>query len=411
MFGVNKHVAGRAAEVADAKRAAGKSGFIPFAIPDIGEEEIAEVASAMRSGWITTGPRTRQFEQEFAAFIGGGVQAIAVNSATSGLHLAIEAAGVRPGDRVITTPYTFTATAEVVRYLGADPVFIDIDPATLNMDPVRVKKYLAKKNQAKGIKAIIPVHFGGLPCEMDEILRIAGNHGLKVIEDAAHAVPALYGNNLVGCLGSDAAVYSFYATKTMTTGEGGMIVTRDPAIAGRCRTMRLHGISRDAFDRYRAETPSWQYEVVAPGFKYNMGDLAAAIGIHQLRKVWRFHRIRSKMAARYNEAFGDLPVILPPRANFGDVHAWHLYVIRLADDAGVRRDRFIELMAEKGIGCSVHFIPLHLHPYWRQRYDLKPGDFPNALRAYERAVSLPMYTRMTPSDQEKVITAVRDILK
>ncbi|MDA8387742.1 MAG: DegT/DnrJ/EryC1/StrS family aminotransferase [Nitrospiraceae bacterium] len=398
-------------EGSPAGRAAGAEGFIPFALPDIGEEEIEEVVSALRSGWITTGPRTRQFEGQFASFIGGGAQAIAVNSATSGLHLALEAAGVGPGDSVITTPYTFTATAEVIRYLGADPVFIDIEPATLNLDPARVGEYLARGSRRNSVRAIIPVHFGGLPCEMDEILRIAGRHGLKVIEDAAHAIPALYRNALIGCLGSDAAVYSFYATKTITAGEGGMIVTRDPAMAARCRVMRLHGISRDAFDRYRAETPSWRYEVVAPGFKYNMGDLAASIGIRQLEKVWRFHRIRSKMAARYNEAFGDLPVVLPPRARLGDVHAWHLYVIRLADGAGVHRDRFIEMMAEKGIGCSVHFIPLHLHPYWRGKYGLQPGDFPNALHAYERAVSLPMYTKMTADDQERVIRAVGDILK
>ncbi len=393
------------------EKGAGMGGFIPFAIPDIGEEEITEVVAALRSGWITTGPRTRLFEDEFAAFIGGGTQAIAVNSATSGLHLALEAAGVGPGDSVITTPYTFTATAEVIRYLGADPVFVDIDPSTLNLDPAGLEEYLAGRNRRKDVRAVVPVHFAGLPCEMDDILMIARRHGLKVIEDAAHAVPALYRNKMVGCLGSDATVFSFYATKTITTGEGGMIVTRDPALAGRCRVMRLHGISHDAFDRYRAETPSWRYEVVAPGFKYNMGDLAASIGLHQLKKVWRFHRIRSKMAARYSEALQDLPVILPPRANFGDVHAWHLYVIRLAAGAGTGRDRFIELMAKKGIGCSVHFIPLHLHPYWKSRYGLRPGDFPNALKAYENAVSLPMYTRMTSDDQERVIAAVREILK
>ncbi len=385
------------------------SGFIPFALPDIGEEEIAEVVAALRSGWITTGPRTRLFEEEFAAFIGGGTQAIAVNSATSGLHLALEAAGVGPGDSVITTPYTFTATAEVIRYLGADPVFVDIDPATLNLDPARVEEYLAG-DRGRDIKAVVPVHFAGLPCEMDDMLRTARRHGLKVIEDAAHAVPTLYRNTLIGSLGSDATVFSFYATKTITTGEGGMVVTKSQALAERCRVMRLHGISRDAFDRYRAEVPSWRYEVIAPGFKYNMGDLAASIGIHQLKKVWRFHRLRSKMAARYNEALADLPVVLPPRANYGDVHAWHLYVMRLSAGARIGRDRFIELMAKKGIGCSVHFIPLHLHPYWRSRYGLGPGDFPNALKAFEKAVSLPMYTKMTPDDQERVIKAVKDIL-
>jgi dTDP-4-amino-4,6-dideoxygalactose transaminase len=379
--------------------------FLPFALPDIGEEEINEVLDSLRSGWLTTGPKTKRFEEEFAAFVIGGGEAIAVNSATAGLHLALEAAGIGPGDEVITTTYTFTATAEVVRYLGADPVFVDIDPSTFNIDSAKIEAAITNRT-----KAIIPVHFAGLACDMDAILSIACKHRLKVVEDAAHALPTTCNGRLIGSLDSDATVYSFYATKTITTGEGGMIVTRDPDLAKRSRMMRLHGISRDAFDRYTSTKPSWHYEVVAPGCKYNMTDVAASLGIHQLKKVWSFQKKREAMAARYDEAFSDLPVILPPKAPAGDMHAWHLYVIRLTDDAPVTRDRFIELMSEKGIGCSVHFIPLHLHPYWRDRYDLKPNDFPNALKSYERAVSLPLFTKMNEEDLVWVIQAVRDIL-
>ena len=381
------------------------SDFLPFALPDIGDDEINEVLDSLRSGWLTTGPRTKRFEEDFAAFAGVGTEAIAVNSATAGLHLALEAVGVGPGDEVITTPYTFTSDAEVVCYLGADPVFVDIDPATFNIDPDRIEAAITPRT-----KAIIPVHFAGLSCDMDAILAIARKHGLKVVEDAAHALPTTCNGRLIGSLDSDATVYSFYATKTITTGEGGMIVTRNHEIAKRCRIMRLHGISRDAFDRYTSTKPAWHYEVVAPGCKYNMTDLAAALGIHQLRKANAFQRKRQAMAARYDDAFKGLPLILPPHAPAGDTHAWHLYVIRLTNDAPVNRDRFIEIMAEKGIGCSVHFIPLHLHPYWRDRYNLKPNDFPQALHAYVRAISLPLYTKMTDEDQERVIQSVKEIL-
>jgi dTDP-4-amino-4,6-dideoxygalactose transaminase len=379
--------------------------FLPFALPDIGDEEINEVLDSLRSGWLTTGQKTKRFEEDFAAFVGDDFDAIAVNSATAGLHLALEALGIGPGDEVITTTYTFTATAEVVRYLGADPVFVDIDPYTFNIDPIKIEAAITPRT-----KAIIPVHFAGLSCDMDAILAIAGKHGLKVVEDAAHALPTTCRGRLIGSLGSDATVYSFYATKTITTGEGGMIVTRDPEVAKRCRIMRLHGISRDAFDRYTSTKPSWHYEVVAPGCKYNMTDIAASLGIHQLKKAVSFQKKREDMARCYDEAFCELPLVLPPKAISGDIHAWHLYVIRLTDDAPVLRDRFIELMAEKGVGCSVHFIPLHLHPYWRDRYNLQSTDFPQSLHAYEMAVSLPIYTRMNEIDQAKVISLVKEIL-
>lgn len=375
---------------------------LPFALPDVGEGEIAEVVDSLRSGWLTTGPKTRRFEREFAEFVGAGVEAVAVNSATSGLHLALEACGIGPGDEVVTTTYTFTASAEVVRYLGADPVFVDVDPLTLNMDPACVEAAVTSRT-----RAIMPVHVGGLACDMDRIVAIARTHGLKVVEDAAHALPASCGGRMVGSLDTDATVFSFYATKTLVTGEGGMIVTRDTALAARCRVMRLHGIDRDAFDRYTSERPAWYYEVVAPGFKYNMTDIAAALGLQQLRRVCELRDRRDRMARRYDEAFADLPLDLPARAPDGDLHAWHLYVVRLRPEARVGRDAFIVRMAERGIGTSVHFIPLHRHPYWRDTYGLRSEDFPRADAAFARAVSLPLYTRMTDDDQQRVIEAVR----
>jgi dTDP-4-amino-4,6-dideoxygalactose transaminase len=381
------------------------SKFLPFALPDIGEEEIAEVVDSLRSGWITTGPKAKKFEQQFAEFIGSGVEAIAVNSATAGLHLALEAAGVREGDEVITTPYTFTATAEVIRYLGAHPVFVDVDPLTLNINPDLIEAAVTART-----RAIIPVHFAGLPADMNPIMELASQHGLRVIEDAAHSFPVAYDGTLVGALPTDATVFSFYATKTITTGEGGMIVSRDADLLARCRIMRLHGISRDAFDRYTSETPSWYYEVIEPGFKYNMTDVAAALGIHQLRKAYSFLEKRHEIAARYDQAFADLPIELPYRGTGIADHAFHLYVIRLQSGAPVSRDAFIAAMAAKGIGCSVHFIPLHIQPYWRDQYHLRRDAFPAALQAFEAAVSLPIYTRMSDADQERVIAAVRDIL-
>jgi dTDP-4-amino-4,6-dideoxygalactose transaminase len=381
------------------------SGFLPFALPDINDDEINEVVDSLRSGWLTTGPKTKRFEADFVDFLGGGVEAVAVNSATAGLHLALEAIGIGSGDEVITTAYTFTATAEVIRYLGADPILIDIDPKTFNIDPEKIEQAITPRT-----KALIPVHFAGLSCDMDTILQIAKKHDLKVIEDAAHAIPTTSGGQLIGSLQSDATVYSFYATKTLATGEGGMVVTSLPDIAARCRVMRLHGISRDAFDRYSSKTPSWYYEVVAPGFKYNMTDIAASLGIHQLKKVYAFQKRRTEIAMIYDRAFAELPVILPPQAPTGEMHAWHLYILRLTEGAPIQRDRFIELMAEAGVGCSVHFIPLHLHPYWRDRYNYQPHDFPNSFETYQAAVSLPIYTRMTDADVERVVVTVRSIL-
>ncbi|WP_193198742.1 DegT/DnrJ/EryC1/StrS family aminotransferase [Nostoc sp. MG11] len=379
--------------------------FLPFALPDIGEEEIAEVVHSLRSGWLTTGAKTKRFEQDFAEFIGHGVEAIAVNSATSGLHLALEALGISPGDEVITTVHTFTATAEVIRYLGANPVFVDIDPLTLNIDPTKIEAAITPRT-----KAIMPVHFGGLACDMEPILAIAQKYGLKVVEDAAHAIPTTYQSKLIGSLDSDVTVYSFYATKTIATGEGGMLVTRNPEVAKRCRIMRLHGISQDAFDRYTSTKPSWHYQVVAPGFKYNMTDLAASLGIHQLKKAWIFQKKRAAIANLYDAELANLPLHLPAKPAEGDIHSWHLYVIRLDDSVEVSRNTFIEQLTAKGIGCSVHYIPLHLHPYWRDTYNLCSEDFPCASYAYKRIVSLPIYTKMTEADQTRVIQVVKKTL-
>ncbi|MHB1265463.1 MAG: DegT/DnrJ/EryC1/StrS family aminotransferase [Gemmatimonadaceae bacterium] len=380
--------------------------FLTFAAPDIGEEEIAEVVDALRSGWVTTGPRARRFEEDFSAYLGGGLESIAINSATAGLHLALEALGVGPGDEVITTTHTFTATAEVIRYLGATPVFVDVKPDTLCIDVDAVRAAVTPRT-----KVIMPVHYAGLSADMTGLLAIAREHGLRVVEDAAHALPATHHGKLIGTLDSDITVFSFYANKTITTGEGGMLVTRDRAIADRARTMRLHGINRDAFGRFTAKTPSWYYEVVAPGFKYNLTDVAAAIGLHQLRKADAFQAGREHIARRYDEAFRDLPLVLPAHAPAGDRHAWHLYVIRLGDDVAISRDEFINRIYARGIGCSVHYIPLHLQPYWRDEYALRPELFPVSQRAYERMLSLPIYTRMGDADVGRVIEAVTRILQ
>lgn len=376
--------------------------FLPFALPEISDEEIAEVVDALRSGWITTGPKVKKFESDFVNFLGGGLEAVAVNSATAALHLGLEALGVGVGDEVITTTHTFTATAEVIRYLGADPVFVDVDVATLCIDVDAVARAITPRT-----KVIIPVHFAGRSADMIRILALAKKHNLMVMEDAAHAFPATCDGRLVGTLESDITVFSFYANKTITTGEGGMLVTRNPELAKRAKVMRLHGINRDAFDRFTSKVPSWYYEVVAPGFKYNMTDIAASMGIHQLRKAVAFQQKRAHISALYNYGLAGLPIIFPPNALTGDIHSWHLYVIQLTDDANIQRDVFIERMFAQGIGCSVHYIPLHLQPYWRNTYQLTPNMFPVSQRVFERSVSLPLYTRMTEFDVARVVAAVK----
>jgi len=383
-----------------------RDGFVPFSVPAIGEEEIAAVAEVLRSGWLTTGPQTKKFEAAFSKYLGADdLQSIAVSSATAGLHLALEAVGVRAGDEVIAPTLTFTATVEVVRYLGAEPVLVDVDPITLTIDVDRIRESITPRT-----KAIMPVHYGGLSCDMTKILELARRHDLKVVEDAAHALPTTWQGGLIGTLQSDATVFSFYANKTMTTGEGGMVVTRNASIADRMRVMRTHGINRDAFDRFVSKTPAWYYEVIAPGFKYNLTDIAAAVGLQQLAKLNSFSVRRRQLAERYRDALADLPLILPASAPAGDLHAWHLYVVRLANDCGQTREEVIQRLADMGVGTSVHYVPLHRQPYWRDRYSLTPEMFPMADAAYLRMISIPLSAGMPDAAQAQVIDALRAIL-
>ncbi len=384
--------------------------FIPYSLPEVGEEEIDAVVKTLRSNWLTTGPRAQEFERAFGDYLGlagdHGTQPLAVNSATAGLHLALEALGIGPGDEVIVPTLTFTATAEVVRYLGADPVFVDVDPDTLNIDLAAVRSAITLRT-----KAVMPVHYGGLACDMEGIFALVREHpGLRVVEDAAHALPTTSAGRLVGTLASDATVFSFYANKTIATGEGGMVVTRDSDMAKRMRIMRLHGMNRETFDRFISKKPAWYYEIVAPGFKYNLTDIAAAIGIEQLRKLPRFLKRRQMIAARYFDELRGLPLILPADAPAGETHAWHLFVVRVADTSRVDRDEVIQRLSDAGIGTSVHYVPLHRHPYWRDRYRLEPEMFPNADAAYRRMISIPLYTAMSDEDQTRVIEALRDVL-
>jgi len=379
--------------------------FIPFSSPDIGDQEIEEVIDTLRFGWITTGPKVKQFESDFQSFIGSGVEAIAVNSATAGLHLALEALGVSEGAEVIVPSLTFTATAEVARYLGANVKIVDIDPVTLNIDIKAIRAAITSKT-----KVIMPVHYAGLSCNMDEILLLAKEFDLKVVEDAAHALPTIYKGNMVGSLESDVTVFSFYANKTMTTGEGGMVVTHNSDLAKRMKIMRLHGIDRDAFDRFQSKNPAWYYEVVAPGFKYNMTDIAAAMGIHQLKKLPGFLDRRQYLAKRYFDSLADLPLTLPTGDLDGRTHSWHLFVIRVQDNSPVNRDELIQILSDQGIGSSVHYVPLHRQPYWRDKYQLTIDMFPVTDKAYQAMLSIPLYTAMSDEQQDRVIQVLREVL-
>ncbi|HUS15690.1 MAG TPA: DegT/DnrJ/EryC1/StrS family aminotransferase [Chloroflexia bacterium] len=377
--------------------------FLPFALPDLDGAELAEVKEALESGWITTGPKTRRFEQEFAAYV-GAKHAIAVNSATAAMHLALEAIGLQRGDEVITTPYTFAATAEVVRYFDARPVFVDVDRRCLNMRADLLEQAITERT-----RAIIPIHIAGLPADMDGIWDVARGHGLPVIDDAAHAFPARYKGRMLGSL-SDFTCFSFYATKTITTGEGGMICTENDAWADRCRIMALHGISKDAWKRYTAEG-SWYYEIIAPGYKYNLTDIAAALGLAQLPKAARMQARRQSIAEQYNAAFGAHAQLELPADRRDCQHAWHLYMLRLnLDQLTLDRAAFVDELKRRNIGTSVHFIPLHTHPYYRELYGYQPTDFPVAFGEFQRVLSLPIYSKMTDDDVQDVIEAVLDII-
>lgn len=376
--------------------------FIPFHLPEIGDEEVNSVVDTLRSGWLTTGAKAKAFETDFGAYVGAS-HAVAVNSCTAALHLALEAIGVREGDEVIVPTMTFTATAEVVHYLRAKPVLVDCEPDTLNVDPAKIEAAITPHT-----KAIVPVHFAGHPCDMKPILELARKHNLKVIEDAAHALPAKYDGKMVGAIG-DITCFSFYATKTIATGEGGMATTQNEAWAQRMRMMSLHGISHDAWKRYTKEG-SWYYEVLSPGFKYNLTDIAAAIGIEQLKKADRFCAARKEIASIYDKAFADLPQIELPVTRDNVQHAWHLYVIKLNLKAlGIDRNRFVEELRAHEIGASVHFIPLHLHPYYRDELGYRKESFPVATEIFERIVSIPIYPKMGSAEVNRVIDAVRKV--
>jgi dTDP-4-amino-4,6-dideoxygalactose transaminase len=380
------------------------SEFIPFHRPAIGEDEIRSVVETLKSGWLTTGPKVKRFEEDFARYVGCR-HAVAVNSGTAALHLALDAIGIKEGDEVIVPAMTFAATAEVVLYFKAKPVLVDCQRDTLNLDPTHVEAAITSKT-----KAIIPVHFGGQPCEMDRILEIAKKHNLRVIEDAAHALPASHLGCRIGTVG-DITCFSFYATKTITTGEGGMATTDNSEWAERIRMMSLHGISHDAWKRYTREG-SWYYEILYPGFKYNLTDIAAAIGIEQLKKCDEFWEGRQRIAMNYAKAFADLKEIQVPMCRNDVQHAWHLFVIQLnLERLKINRNQFLEALREKEIGTSVHFIPLHLHPYYRDKFGYKPEDFPNASTAFERIVSLPIYPKMTEGNVRDVVVAVRKLIQ
>jgi dTDP-4-amino-4,6-dideoxygalactose transaminase len=393
-----------------------RESFLPFSPPTIGEEEITEVVDTLRSDWITTGPKTKRFEEEFAAAVGAPA-ALGLNSCTAALHVALATLGIGSGDVVITTPMTFCSTVHVIEQVGARPVLVDIDPATLNIDPIKIQEAIKRLDEQPGVcgtvKAILPVHLYGHPCGMDVILETAKRYGLSIIEDAAHALPAKYKGRTIGSLGNNSGVriltcFSFYATKNMTTGEGGML-TGPPDLLEEARIWSLHGMSRDAWRRYSSEG-AWYYEVNRPGFKYNMTDIQAAIGLHQLRKLPAFHARRREIAKRYNAAFSQLEGFELPVENEDVEHAWHLYVLRVrADVLGLSRNDFIRQLHNRNIGSSVHFIPIHMHPFYRDKYAFQPRQFPVTYSEFQKIVSLPISPRMTDHDIQDVIEAVCDI--
>lgn len=382
--------------------------FIHFHRPSIGDEEINEVVDTLKSGWLSTGPKVYKFEHDFAEEV-GAFHAIAVNSCTAALHLSLEAIGVKEGDYVITTPFTFAATAEVIRYFNANVLFVDIDEDTGNIDPDMIEMAIMKHQKPDRIKAIIPVHFAGRPCDMNRIMRIGEKYNIRIIEDAAHAFPSIYSGRPIGTIG-DLTAFSFYATKTITTGEGGMVTTNDDEWAERIRRMRLHGVDRDIWNRYTTNVPKWFYGVDDIGFKYNMPDIAAAIGLAQLKKAAKFRIKRKSIAIRYTQGLKDLPLILPNDANLPkfSLHSWHLYVIRLT--GRIHRNRFIERMAEEGVGTSVHFIPLYEQPYWYKKLGLTFRDFPMCHKWYQSCVSLPIWPDMTDEQVSYVIEKTKKIL-
>ena len=380
-----------------------RSTYLSFSPPLIGEEEIAEVVDTLRSDWITTGPKAAQFEAEFAAAVSAPA-AVAVNSCTAALHTALLASGIGPGDEVITTPLTFAATVNVVEHVGARPVLVDVERDTLTINPALIEAAITGRT-----RAIVPVHYAGHPADLDPIHGLARARRLLVLEDAAHAIPAAYRGRKIGS-GANPVAFSFYATKNLTTAEGGML-TGEHGFLERARLLTLHGLSRDAWKRYD-KGGSWRYEVLAPGFKYNMTDIQAALGLWQLRKLPAFQERRRQVARRYTEAFqGDEAFELPVERPSVE-HAWHLYVLRLRPGVlRIGRDRFIEELATRNIGTSVHFTPIHLHPYYRDKYGYNATSFPVAYDNFQRMLSLPLNPRLSDQDVADVIDAVRDVVR
>lgn len=406
---------------------------VPFSMPNCGSEELEDVAEVIRSGWLTTGPRVSYFEKEFSKYIGAKF-CLAVNSCTAALHLGLEALGVKSGDKVIVPVHTFTATAEVVRYLHADPIFADVDQKTICLAPEGIQKAINEWKPEHGgkesIKAVIPVHFGGHPCDMESILKLAQIYDLKVMEDAAHALPCfcrfpqrrgetsetnpvLVKKRMIGAL-SNVTCFSFYANKTITTAEGGMIATDDENIAERAKVMRLHGINRDVWNRFSDVDSGWEYDVIASGFKYNMPDLAAALGVNQLKKASQFHRRRQEIAKIYYDELSDISGLILPQIDCSiEDHSWHLYVV-LVEPEGTRnwitRDKLISELKKRSVGTSVHYIPLHRMTYYKKRYKLKPEMFPNSERIFRRCLSLPIYSAMTNEQIEYVVNSIKNIM-
>lgn len=377
---------------------------VPFHKPAIGEEEIAAVVDTLRSGWLTMGPKTREFEEAFAAEI-GAKHAVAVNSCTSALHLGLNALELEPEDEVITSTLTFTASAATIVHAGARPIIADVTPDTLNIDVADVARKITPRT-----RAIVPVHYAGHPVALDEITALAKKHGLHVLEDAAHAVPARYRGRRIGTI-SPMTAFSFYTTKNITTGEGGMLTTDDEALANTLRTRRLHGMNKDAWKRYTAQG-SWRYDVAYPGFKYNTTDVNSAMGLVQLRRMYELRDARADIARRYDQMLAGIPGLELPHTRADVEHAWHLYVVRIdPEQAAIGRDDLIERLREANIGTSVHFIPLHLHSYYREAYGLRPEDFPVATQAAERILSLPLYPDMQPSDVEYVAETLARLVR
>lgn len=380
---------------------------MPFAAPDITEREISAVIETLRSNWITTGPKVRAFESRFAEAVSAR-HAVAVNSCTAAMHLSLEALEIGPGDRVYMAPYTFAATAEVVRYLGATPVFVDIESRTLNIDVAKLTARL-KTDEAEHpgkARAVMPVHIAGFPVDMESMWSVARDFGLAVVEDAAHAFPAGRCGRRIGWMPEDvsgAVCFSFYATKTITTGEGGMLVTQDADLAARARSMSLHGLNTAAWKRYESGG-SWRYDIVAPGFKYNLTDIAAAIGLEQLARADQMATARRRIARRYSEAFAPYAALDPPIDDPDVEHPWHLYILRVPNETA--RDALVSRLGAEQIGCSVHFIPLHLHSYYREVYGHRPEDYPLATREFKRAISLPIFSAMTDEQIRRVIDVV-----